>query len=227
MIQFLFSKIFFKVFKRPFYKWKLCRSFPYIFFSPFMTFGEYLFFDRLCYSKKVILEYGSGGSTLYFIKRKKQVYSVESNPEFYKYMNSIGRVRNSKGNSLFLRYVDVGETNSIGKPLSMEKENNWNKYYAEIWNKILSDRKEIDIIFIDGRFRVSCVAYSLIKVLENKMREPIFLIHDFYDRKQYHIVLKFLNEIECKSRLGAFSLKKDINIDEVKDVLVRYEKISF
>ena len=77
-------------------------------------------------------------------------------------------MRDAKGQSLFLQYVDVGETNNIGKPISRKKENEWYKYYSEIWNKVLSDRKEIDIIFIDGRFRVCCVAYSILKVIENK-----------------------------------------------------------
>ncbi|MEJ7683601.1 MAG: hypothetical protein WKG06_38230 [Segetibacter sp.] len=37
-----------------------------------------------------------------------------------------------------------------------------------------------------------------------------------------HELLKFLDEIESKLRLGVFTIKNDVDIDEVKGVLQQY-----
>lgn len=81
-------------------------------------------------------------------------------------MNSIPAVRDTMGKSLLVKFVDVGETNDIGMPISREKEDYWHKYFSDIWEEIDLKENKIDIIFIDGRFRVACIVYSIFKILK-------------------------------------------------------------
>lgn len=206
----------------PSLKWKLCQKFPLIIFYPHMEPDEYLLFNKILYNKAVILEFGSGGSTIQCIKRGRKIYSVESNPDFYKYMRSITLIKKASIKSLSLKFINLGDTDTWGRPMSSENKENWHNYYSEIWKEIILNENKVDVIFIDGRFRICCCLYSIIQIIEHTWKEPIFMIHDFYNRKEYFVLLEFLDEIEFKLRLGVFKIKKDIKINEVKNALHRY-----
>jgi hypothetical protein len=223
MNPYFVQKAFFKVFriKKPEAQWNLKRKFPKFFYLPHMTWKEYKLFKEVCSNKKTFLEYGSGGSTIWLLKKNKKIYSVESNPDFYKYMNSINLVKTSADN-LQYRYIDLGPTNKWGKPLTTENSDNWMAYYTEIWVDINAASEKVDVVFIDGRFRVSCCLYTIIKLLENNWNDTIFLFHDFWRRKQYHEVLEFLKEIKSAGELAAFKIKDDINVEKVKEKLKEY-----
>ncbi len=222
MLWFILTKKLFKRFISPSLKWKLCKNFPSLFFFPHMKVDEYLLFNKITDKTKVVLEYGSGGSTIQFIKQKKKIYTVDSNPDFYRYMRSIGMVKKAIGKSLFLKLIDLGNTDTWGRPVSLERKENWHRYYTEVWNDIIQNENKVDIIFIDGRFRISCCAYSILQVLENNWKETVFMIHDFWNREEYKVLLNFLDEIESKSRLGVFTVKTDIDIDELKSTIQKY-----
>lgn len=222
MLKFIIVKKLFKLFSKPSFKWNLCQIFPSLFFYPYMKPDEYLLFTEISYKKSVILEFGSGGSTIQFIKRGKKLYSVESNPDFYKYMCSITLVKEAIGKSLLLKFISLGETDPWGRPLSSENKENWHNYYSEIWKEIILNENKVDVIFIDGRFRVCCCLYSIIQIFKNNWEEPVFIIHDFWNRKEYFVLLKFLDEMKSKSRLGVFTIKKDIKIHELEAVLHDY-----
>lgn len=187
-----------------------------------MESDEYLLFSKTIENKEVVLEYGSGGSTIQFINRSKTVYSVESNPEFYKYMRSIHLVNKVIGKSLFMKYIDLGDTDPWGRPVSLDKTENWPGYYSEVWKEILRDGNKVDIIFIDGRFRVACCLFSVLQILGNQWNGTVIMIHDFWNRDEYKILLRFLDELESRSRLGVFTVKADIDADMVKTELEKY-----
>ncbi|MEJ7679842.1 MAG: hypothetical protein WKG06_18695 [Segetibacter sp.] len=140
-------------------------------------------------------------------------------------MNSITLVKKATEKSLFLKFINLGDTDSWGRPLSLERKENWPDYYSEVWKDIVLNENKVDVVFIDGRFRVCCCVYSIIKILENNWKETIFMIHDFWNRKEYFVLLKFLDEIESKSRLGVFAIKKDINIHEINSILPQYSSM--
>ena len=229
MDSYFFSKAVFKLCKmakKPTARWKLNKAFPTVFFFPHMTRDEYVLFKELCKGKKTFLEYGSGGSTIYLLKKKKYVYSVESNPDFYAYMNSIGLVKRSFGKRLLYRFIDLGPTNQWGKPLTPENSMNWPEYYSKVWKDIDPVKDPIDVIFIDGRFRVSCCLYSILKVVEYNWTNTVFVIHDFWRRKKYHVVLEFLEEVNSAADLASFKLKENVNIEDVKEMLGEYTLVT-
>ncbi|MBO9681215.1 MAG: hypothetical protein J7502_00860 [Flavisolibacter sp.] len=223
MNPYFLQKAFFRIclIKKPEVKWGLKKKFPGVLFLPHMSWKEFKFFKEVCSNKKVILEYGSGGSTIWLLKKNKKIYSVESNPDFYEYMNSIKLVKRSV-DKLQYRFIDLGPTNDWGKPLTTTHSNDWPAYYSEIWNDIDATSNKVDIVFIDGRFRVSCCLYTILKVLEYRWQDTVFLFHDFWRRKKYHEVLEFLQEIKSAEQLAAFKIKDHINIEKVKERLKEY-----
>lgn len=225
MLLFVSVKKLFTFFRSPTLKWKLRKFLPSLFFIPHMWADEYALFDKITRKKKVILEFGSGGSTVHFIKRHKKIYSVESNPDFYGYMKSISLVKKALGKSLFLKFIDLGNTDLWGRPVSLERKENWHNYYTEVWKAILENESKVDVVFLDGRFRISCCLYSILQVLNNNWKDTIFMIHDFWNRQEYKVLLKFLNEIESRSRLAAFTARTDIDVDELKSVLQKHSSV--
>lgn len=222
MDSYKLSKAVFKIVKSPSIVWKMKKMFPEVFFYPHMKPDEFQLFKELCAGKKVFLEYGSGGSTIYLLKNNKDVYSVESNPEFFSYMNSVSLVKKSLDRKLHYRYIDLGPTNKWGKPIATEKSINWSDYYSQIWKSINPAKEKVDVIFIDGRFRVCCCLYSILKLVEFNWKDTTLIIHDFWKRKDYHVVLKFLQEIKSSTTLASFKVKEGVNIEEVKAMLHEY-----
>jgi hypothetical protein len=183
-----------------------------------MQLSEYLLLKETFKNKKTFLEFGSGGSTIFLLKNRKKVFSVESNKQFYNYMRSINLVKKSLGSNLDYKLIDLGATNIWGKPIEAESEVTWSNYYCEVWEHITS-KDNIDVIFIDGRFRICCCLYSILKVLEYNWNDTVFVIHDFWRRKKYHIILKFLDEIKSSKDLATFRVKDNINIEEVRQMI--------
>jgi hypothetical protein len=221
-MSYLLSKAVLKAAITPTVRWKLRKMFPGAFFFPHMKHDEYLLFKELCSSKKVFLEYGSGGSTIYFLKKNKDVFSVESNPGFYSFMKSIQMVKDSLDKKLHYRFIDLGATDVWGKPLTNDNNSYWAEYYSRIWKDINPATDKVDVIFIDGRFRICCCLYSILKLVEYNWKDTVLIIHDFWRRKKYHVVLEFLEEIKSASDLASFRIKENIDIEEVKKKIQEY-----
>ena len=105
---------------------------------------------------KTILEYGGGKSTIWWGSRAKEVYTVETNDEWLKYidqelMGCHGRYGNIK---LFHRPVNEGDQTKID-------------YYTE-----LPDGCNPDIVVIDGVLRHECLLKAL------TLPRPLIIIHD-------------------------------------------------
>lgn len=103
----------------------------------------------------IILEYGSGGSTVLASEiPNKVIYSVESDKEWASYIESyISQSPLTKSVPL-LHYVDIGPTKKWGHP---KDDREWRRYYlypSSIWRHHAFDNP--DLILIDGRFRAAC-----------------------------------------------------------------------
>jgi hypothetical protein len=203
-------------------QWKLQKKFPTLLFLPHMKLKEYQLFVEVCSQKNVFLEYGSGGSTIWLLGKNKKIFSVESNPEFYAYMKGISLVKKALDKNLKYQFIDLGPTNQWGKPLSLDNSQSWSAYYQEIWKSINPDTDKVDVVFIDGRFRVNCCLYSILQVLTYNWKDTMFLIHDFRRREQYHVVLDFLEEVKSAENLSLFKIKKNVNIQEIKERLEEF-----
>jgi|SRR5450432_1930938 len=209
-----------------FSKWDLNRKYPGTFFYPHLFKDEIPLFYNVIEKPKVILEYGSGGSTIQLLRLHKKLFSVDSNPEFFKMMSSLDILKsNIIQNNLVYKFIDLGPTDTWGNPAGEEFQSQWHEYYESIWSDIEKSKSKIDLIFIDGRFRVNCCLYSILKLYESDMMDCIIMIHDFWNRKEYHIVLRFLDEQTSRLNLGIFKIRKDINLEDVRKMLLEYSLI--
>ena len=179
------------------------------------------------------LEFGSGGSTYQFIKKcnNKKIYVIESD------LYWINKIEESLGEKIKnLIYVDINSSpNTYGRPdntppagnilpvlpANEERKKQWASY-SEAFLKInLSDFKKIDLILIDGRFRVACC----LKLFEYISDKCIIMFDDFKYREWFHICLDYFEIIEeCEDKESRMCIlkKKDVK-KPCRELIDKYE----
>lgn len=156
---------------------------------------------RQCYaSARVILEYGSGGSTLLASGDKdKTIFSVESDAEWSANLAEFF-VSHPPAAKVILHTVNVGPTGSWGRPLN---EKAWKRYYnypLSVWDR--PDFVEPDLILIDGRFRAACFVAAALRI----SRPTLLLWDDYTNRKAYHEVERWILPTSIHGRMARFDL---------------------
>ena len=133
------------------------------FFEPPLTFSPAVK-DFLCekYNKaKSILEYGSGGSTVYAARHTKgTVKSVESVAKWIQNIEGFLHSVDAKRKNVELVDEFIGRTGKWGYPLTPKKWIRFPNYPMNVWEK---DKKySPDLVLIDGRFRLGCLAATML-----------------------------------------------------------------
>ena len=187
---------------------------PYpVFYSFIMTDAEKKMLLKYIKDSKNYLEFGAGGSTIKVLKNSKTViHSVESSEDWLNYMNKYKVIESAKNERLFFHLVDIGKVKNWGFPDGESSKNLFPNYSSAIFNEI--DCSKLDTVFVDGRFRVACTLSTIINLAS--LENLVVLIHDFWIREEYHIVLKYLTEIDRADTLGVFRIKKGIDLEAVK-----------
>ncbi len=161
-----------------------------------------------------VLEFGAGGSTALAIKMGVgKVTSVESDADWIgrlKLDDALGRALEEE--RLELLHADVGPVGALGRP--SEKQESWPNYARRPWPHV-GDGK-LDVVFIDGRFRVACILETALRV----STATIIAVHDFWNRPGYHVVLPFLDQIGACESLGLFRVRGDLDVEAVERLLV-------
>jgi len=186
-----------------------------------MSNDEKVRFDLEIKHSKHYLEFGMGGSTLRAIRKSKaKIYTVESSPEWIADMREYRVVTCFENKRLFINSVDIGQTRLWGYPESKHSRNLYPSYSSDVFNVI--DPSQIDLALVDGRFRVACTLKIILECHQNSNLR--IFIHDFWNRQEYHIVLKYLDTLEAIDTLGIFSIKTDLDL---KLVRADYESYQF
>lgn len=148
----------------------------------------------------VILEYGSGGSTVVAAELPdKVVFSVESSAEWLADMRRYFDEYPARS-ELHLHYADVGPTKEWGKPANDKKFHQWPGYPLSVWD--LPKFLHPDLVLIDGRFRAACFLTCLFK-----STKPMTILWDDYaDRKFYHRVEELVKPAEMIGRMARFEI---------------------
>lgn len=84
------------------------------------------------------------------------------------------------------------------------------------------EQDSIDLVFIDGRFRVACClkCYDIIK------DDCLIIFDDFLNRSQYHIILEYFDIIEKTQDNRMVILKKKKNVNIPKELIEKFELIK-
>jgi len=168
---------------------------------------------------KIYFEFGSGGSTYQSIARKniERVYSVESDIRWFNKVNS--QIKSDK-----LRYILVDlkcKANNWGNPgneCALESKLKYSNSLCEL-NK--EEREKIDLILIDGRFRVACC----LKSFSSTKDDCLIIFDDFLNRKHYHVILDYFEIISFTRDRRMVVLKKKNVEGPSLDIIKKYENI--
>lgn len=183
-------------------------------------------FKRVLSNCKSLVEYGSGGSTILALKSGvAEVFSAESDLDWADAVRE--EARSSGYESVQIAKVNIGKTGKWGYPLDW-KGNVWTRqrrahYVMCPWRSgplgMSRSNRKPDVILIDGRCRVACIAASTLYAPP----EVVILVHDFWarDRDYYEPALTLLQPIEKAGSLGVFRISKVSN-DDAKRILATH-----
>jgi hypothetical protein len=179
--------------------------------TPHMSQAEQRLFKRYLTSATNYFEFGSGGSTEWAAKAKnlKHIHTVESDAGWISTLRKRSAVHQAeKDGRLQLEHVDIGPTGSWGRPIGRGSVSLCHKYSDRI-NK--ASEGQWDVIFIDGRFRVSCFLKGLLRA-----PDATLIIHDYKNREEYHVVERFARKVASADSLYVFQRKEEADMQRLK-----------
>lgn len=168
-----------------------------------------------------ILEFGAGGSTVFFAHRGVQnIVTVESDAEWIKKLllgNALLRQWAKSGRWQAL-HAHIGATGEWGVPLARRPSVAWLNYHQSVWSAV--NPSQLDFVFIDGRFRVACALQVLLRTAGRNL--PV-MIHDFSPRTHYHVLLHFFEIIDAADTAVVLLRKDNLPWREVAICLQEYQ----
>ena len=150
----------------------------------------------------VILEYGSGGSTVMAAEMPgKQVFSVESDQDWALMMRGwFAENTPAKGTQVDVIWADIGPTKEWGYPTDMDQYRRFASYPLGVW--ALDEFAQPDVVLVDGRFRAGCAMATAL----NTTKPVQMFVDDYRRRKQYHAIEKFLGTPQLIGRMAEFTV---------------------
>jgi len=169
-------------------------------------------------------EFGSGGSTVQAALRPniRKLYSVESDLAWHtKVKASLPLNRDGVQQILVdLHTKDGASWGGPGRTCTYEEKI---RYSDSIWAIGLLESQSLDMILIDGRFRVACALKCFEVILDN----CVVLFDDFLNRPQYHIVLQFYEVVEQTAEKTMAVLRKKAGVAAPSsELILKYELIA-
>ncbi len=149
---------------------------------------------------QVILEYGSGGSTILAAQMPGKILQVvESDPAWAARMMQWLQAYPAQAD-VRLHLANIGQTRKRGYPASNASVAKWPGYPQSVWQR--EDFVQPDTVLIDGRFRLAC----FLTALANTMRPLTVLWDDYKDRPAYHSAEIFAKPVRIIGRMAVFHL---------------------
>lgn len=145
---------------------------------------------------RIILEYGSGGSTRVAADMPgKFVMSVESDLDW---MRKLRRDLVTAASPVILQHVDIGPVGPWGRPLSHAHWRTYHRYPNSVWEQPWF--RQPDTVLIDGRFRNACFAAVILHA-----KRPVKVLFDDYGlRERYRLVERIIQPHSISGRLAEF-----------------------
>jgi hypothetical protein len=149
----------------------------------------------------VILEYGSGGSTVLGAELGKRVISVDSDKAWAQMMQQ-WFAANPPPRPVDVVWSDVGKTREWGHPVDDSGWKRFARYPLQVWD--LPEFDHPDVVLVDGRFRVGCALATAYRI-----SRPVSLYFDDYmPRPRYHEVENFIGApVQTYGRMARFDVE--------------------
>jgi hypothetical protein len=147
---------------------------------------------------QVILEYGSGGSTVVAAGLPgRRVFAVESSAPWIAKMEA-WFAGNPPVAKVTLHHGNVGKTKDWGFPADAKMAGRWSAYPVSVWDR--PDFHHPDVVLIDGRFRLACALTVLFRIT----RPVQVLIDDYIDRPSYKKIETLVGPPDMAGRMARF-----------------------
>jgi hypothetical protein len=173
---------------------------------PFFDEGGYRQFAETIKRSRTYIEYGSGGSTVVASHVVDRLVSVENDSRFQQAVRRRLRTFPRQPAQLQLIDVDIGVTEEWGKPffttLTAGRAMRWRRYSTAPWDHFDDGDPDPDTILIDGRFRVACMLYSLLRLSNSS--PCVILFDDYGDRPWYAEVERHAGLVSMEGRMAVF-----------------------
>lgn len=174
----------------------------------------------------VILEYGSGGSTLLALQQNCHniVYCCETDSAWLaRLMLHISE--QNLNNRVYPIHLDVGVTGLWGTPnindcpIDFARMQKFVNCVQLPWHMLNKHQKSPDFILIDGRWRAACFLSALLFC-----EKPVVILWDDYlERPEYHIFDDLLKPVEMIGRAAMFRV--DPSSYDAKYIIKKYAHI--
>jgi len=171
--------------------------------EPHFSNNDKIMFYKYLDKSNIYFEYGSGGSTYQASIRDniKLIYSVESDLNWYNKLNQL-LINNNKVNLIYNDlFVGMNKWGNPGKDCTYDQLKSYSNQFIFLPKDV---QQSIDLILIDGRFRVACC----IKLINLISSNCFIVFDDFLNRPQYHIILNYFDIIEKTEDNRMVILKK-------------------
>lgn len=146
----------------------------------------------------VILEYGSGGSTVLAAQQPgTTTFSVESDAQWAMQLQAALNGIAGSG-TVHLHPVDIGPTGEWARPTDQSRWRSFIHYPTSVWDR--PDLLPPDLVLIDGRFRVGCFLATLMNITQ----PTTILFDDYRDRSHYRVVEELLRPARMIGRMALF-----------------------
>lgn len=172
---------------------------------PWLAFGAIQFIDSYLDKNMKLFEYGSGGSTIYFSDKVDTIISVEHDEKWFDKVSAY--LDKNEVNKIDYRCLpplpdstvglkDYSNPNDFISVLGEFKGMSFEQYVRSIDS---FETAYFDLVIVDGRSRVSCIAHAIPKVKKHGM-----LLVDNTDREYY---LQPFPELNDKTKWKKFVFK--------------------
>lgn len=153
---------------------------------PWITYDAIEFLKKTCNKDMRVFEWGSGGSTLFFASKCKEVVTVEHDPYWLKSLRE--KIDNSDLKNVILIEAEGEPTDNFNlldpeNPddfISKDKKSTGLSYMKYVKTIDQFENEYFDVVVVDGRARNSCIKRALTHV-----KKGGYLIVDNSDRKYY------------------------------------------
>ncbi len=175
---------------------------------------------REVYSEaNVILEYGSGGSTVMASELEgKTVFSVESDGTWLANLEALFAQEGTKS-TVHMHRGNIGKTGKWGKPNDDKAWRRYHLYPLSVWDR--EDFKAPDVVLIDGRCRAACMATVLLRT----KRDVTVLFDDYLERDLYKRVERWIKPKEYCGRMARFEVSPmDFPRDDMTELFTLFTK---
>ncbi|MBN1755106.1 hypothetical protein JW877_02730 [bacterium] len=151
---------------------------------PWMPFSVIDWLQKYLNKEMKVLEWGSGGSTIFLLKRTAELVSVEHHLEWYNAVSK--RLRNCDSSHLEYLLIEPRRRDASKAPESLphyiSRDPRYGEFCFDDYCRAVLQYADnyFDLILIDGRARTSCMYHAL-----NKVKPGGYLVLDDSDRESY------------------------------------------